>query len=150
MFEVLEECCAELCVDIEQYWINLISPSFNMTKRAGSNYRYKHTKATKRNMSKASKGRPAWNKGIKIGNNYKEDSFVKRKKTLEKNGTIAGKKPIELVVREKGSGKIYHFGSLSEASSVLKVHTSQLSLWSSGKVTSRKYEITRVVGDINV
>jgi group I intron endonuclease len=52
-FAILEICPAELCVEREQWWIDLLRPAYNMSPTAGSPLGVKHTLATRTKVSAA-------------------------------------------------------------------------------------------------
>ena len=59
-FEILDECEPELCVGLEQYWINLLGVTnrnlgYNIRILAQNNFGLKHTEETKIRMSNSAK-----------------------------------------------------------------------------------------------
>jgi len=67
-FDIIQECATSLTVDIEQYWLNMLSTfklGYNSCPTARSNAGYSHTEKAKLQMSKSRIGRTAWNKGLK-------------------------------------------------------------------------------------
>lgn len=54
--EILEYCSPEECIKREQHFIDLLNPSYNLKRKAGSSLGYKHGEETLANMSKAKKG----------------------------------------------------------------------------------------------
>ena len=44
--EMLEYCDREKCIEREQYYMDLLSPEYNILKIAGSSLGYKHTEET--------------------------------------------------------------------------------------------------------
>ncbi len=55
-FFVIERCESIICIEREQYWIDLLKPDYNMCPKAGSSLGYKHTEESKRIMSALKKG----------------------------------------------------------------------------------------------
>lgn len=51
-FEILEICPPEHCISMEQYWINMLDPYYNMVKIANSTLGYKHTEEYLKGCSK--------------------------------------------------------------------------------------------------
>jgi len=45
--EILEYCEPTDAIEREQYYINLLNPSYNILKIAGSSFGYKHTEESK-------------------------------------------------------------------------------------------------------
>lgn len=71
-FSILEFCCKENLIEREQYWLNLLSPEFNMCKIAGNCLGHKVSEKTKRKISKSLIGRP----GIK-GRKHTQETKIK-------------------------------------------------------------------------
>jgi group I intron endonuclease len=44
--EILEYCHAEKCIEREQYYLNLLTPEYNILKQAGSSLGFKHSEET--------------------------------------------------------------------------------------------------------
>lgn len=68
-FDILFICDNELTLYIEQYWLNILNTykvGYNSSPNAISNFGYKHSYETKLKMSKSKKGKPSWNKGLKL------------------------------------------------------------------------------------
>jgi group I intron endonuclease len=49
-FGILEPCTPEECIEREQYYIDLLSPPYNLAPTAGSTLGYKHTEEDKKKM----------------------------------------------------------------------------------------------------
>jgi len=76
-FIVIVECDVDFIIKIEQLFIDKYNPYFNICRKAGTTFGYKHTEETKekmkvpfteehkKNLSINTKGRVPWNKGIK-------------------------------------------------------------------------------------
>jgi group I intron endonuclease len=56
-FEVLERWEPEFLVGMEQWWMNMLRPEYNIAPVAGSMLGHKHTDEARANMSAAGKGR---------------------------------------------------------------------------------------------
>jgi len=54
--QILEYCDVTVLIDREQYYLNLLSPEYNISPTAGRTTGYKHTKKTIENMSLTRKG----------------------------------------------------------------------------------------------
>jgi hypothetical protein len=54
--EILEYCSREECIKIEQKYINLLKPAYNILMVAGSLLGYKHDDEAKKKISDATKG----------------------------------------------------------------------------------------------
>lgn len=65
IFEVIEYCNKEICVEREQYYLNILKPSYNKRADATLNLGVKNSKETKNKISKSLK--LAYKEGKKIG-----------------------------------------------------------------------------------
>lgn len=119
IFEILEITEPNICVDIEQYWINLIRPEYNSVMTAKSNFGYKHRDESKLKMSKAKKGHTPWNKGLKTGNTRTKEGEMRRLKSLAKSGKFAGRKPVKVHI--EGNGVNACFSSINDASRYINI-----------------------------
>lgn len=54
--EILEYCSPEKCIEREQYYIDLLNPKYNILKKAGSSFGYKHAEETRAKMSNIKRG----------------------------------------------------------------------------------------------
>jgi group I intron endonuclease len=88
-FEILEECDSEFLILREQYFIDILSPVYNMAKIAGNTLGLKRTEDTKKKLSKSHKGQIPWNKGVKAT----EESKIKQSKTMK--GRVSGARGIK-------------------------------------------------------
>lgn len=85
-FEILEYCEKENLIKREQYYIDNLTPYYNIAKIAGSNLGSKRTLDTRRQLSKSHKGQIAWNKNIPQTEEHK------RKQSISMTGRISGAK----------------------------------------------------------
>jgi group I intron endonuclease len=144
--QVIEYCKPEDCLAIEQFWLETLNPDYNISFTAGNNYGYKHSKESRKKMSEAKKGKTAWNKGKKIGNNYKKDSFYKRQKTMEKNNCFSGKPRIKIKVTDS-QGKTVVYNSISETGKNLGISSDKIGYYSKKSRNYKGYNFTRVKND---
>lgn len=95
IYSVLEICNESIVLKREQYWIDLLSPKYNILKIAGSPKGKVTSEETKKKMSESHKGRPkillignqnakghkqvAWNKGIPQSEEAKLNHSLKMK-----------------------------------------------------------------------
>lgn len=66
IFEILEICSPEKCIEREQCWINLLNPSYNFCKIAGSTLNIKHSQETKEKIIKGIKKWYSTEEGIEF------------------------------------------------------------------------------------
>ena len=59
--DILEYCKPEDVLSREQYYMDLIKPTYNLLKFAGSRTGFKHSDLTLSKMSQSQKGRPGKN-----------------------------------------------------------------------------------------
>jgi group I intron endonuclease len=65
VFTIIELCFSEYLIIIEQHYIDIYNPNFNICKRAESRKGVKASEETKQKQRDARKGKPPWNKGKK-------------------------------------------------------------------------------------
>lgn len=102
IFEILKVCEKYECLSLEQYFINLLSPKYNINPIAGSSLNVKHTKETIDKMRKSLTGHPVSQETrekmrqatkLMIEQRTKEEQITineKRKKTMLENGKTNG------------------------------------------------------------
>lgn len=144
ILEVIEFCDSSICIEREQYWLDLLKPKYNSVLIASSNLGYKHRQESKNKMSESKKGNTPWNKGKKIGSNYKKDSFNKRKKTMAKNRTWSGRPKVQIQVTDENNKKEV-FSSISLASKQLNIDVSIISIYSKKNKTYKGYTFKRFI-----
>lgn len=77
--EILEYCEPTDAIEREQYYINLLNPSYNILKIAGSSFGYKHTEESKVRMRgrKLSEQTKALMKDKATGRKHSEETISK-------------------------------------------------------------------------
>ena len=130
----------------EMYWIqyyNTFYNGYNLTIGGNATRGYKFTDEQKRNLSKAHKGKPTWNKGkiseSKIGNHYKQGykcSDEQKKKMSESHlGQIPWNKTSIFMLDKKTNKVLKQFESLKDACQYLnKDSHSNISQCLNGKI----------------
>ena len=78
-FIVLECCRPENLLIREQWYIDTLSPRYNICKIAGNSLGVKRTEETKKKLSESHKGQKAWNKGIPQSEKQKTEHSLKMK-----------------------------------------------------------------------
>jgi group I intron endonuclease len=86
-FEILETCNADLCVYLEQYWLNMLNSAnelfgYNIRYNCVSNLGLKHTEETKLKMSQSRIGRKMSTEAIKKMSDYRKGKPNPRKGVL--------------------------------------------------------------------
>ncbi len=70
-FVTLLGCDLTELIQAEQVFLNVFKPWFNICTIAGSNLGLKRSEKTRKKMSEARNGRPAWNKGKRLSEEHK-------------------------------------------------------------------------------
>lgn len=65
VFNIIESCAIDNLLDREQFFINELTPSFNICKTAGSVRGRKHSEISKQKIKDGHKGQVPWNKDKK-------------------------------------------------------------------------------------
>jgi len=94
-------------LSIEQIYLDSLQPKYNICKIADSQLGSKRSKKFKKECSNRMKGKPAWNKGLKVGKQSK-DTCKKRSKSLM--GHKVSPKTKDLI-KEKVSRPVIQFDS---------------------------------------
>ena len=55
--EILEYCCKDATIEREQFYLDKLQPEYNLLKKAGSNYGFKHSLLSRKKMSELALGR---------------------------------------------------------------------------------------------
>lgn len=82
IFEILEECKKSELNIRERYYqdkYNVLNGGLNSTLTETSDFSGRHSEESKRKMSEAKKGKPAWNKGIKWSEERKKAASLQRR-----------------------------------------------------------------------
>lgn len=84
---IIQYCEEKDLIKNEQWWFDTLKPELNIAKVAGRTTGYKHTKETKKHLSKVRKGH-SWNKGILKSEEHKrklaKPKSEKHKQSLSK------------------------------------------------------------------
>ena len=123
VFIIIEPCFPEFLIIREQYYIDTLNPYFNIRRVADSNLGMKLSEETKKRMSeihlarnyiptqetrdkisKANKGKTAWNKGVPLG--YIPKCAFKKGNPSWNKGTAKPKIPWDGIITEETRRKI--------------------------------------------
>jgi group I intron endonuclease len=139
--EILENSEPNILIEREQYYLDLLNPEYNILKKAGSSFGFKHAEETKQKIGEASQGLKRTEETkrkmseAQIGRKHSEDSkekirnapnsgrFIKGQTKIEG----AGRPPqaIEVMVLETGNKNTYE--STREAGRALNIDSSIIS-----------------------
>ena len=89
--EILEYCSISIVLDREQFYIDKLNPEYNILKIAGSNLGYKHSEASLKLMSDASKSRNESEEVLK----FKREIMLERKLSSDHLERMAKIIPLE-------------------------------------------------------
>lgn len=123
--EILEYCSPEECIKREQHFIDLLKPSFNLKRKAGSSLGYKHGEETLTNMSKAKKGET----NPMYGKNHSEETRA-RMSNIQKGRPRtegSGKPTQKIEVYDIKNNITKEFDSMSAAALALNIGQSTIS-----------------------
>lgn len=144
IYGILEFCNPDNCVSVEQVYLDNLKPDYNHSPTASSSLGVKHTKETIEKNRKAKLGIIPWNKGKKVGSFLTKDSIKKRKVSMIKNKTRAGKKPIRVSL--SCNDKSISFLSLQYCADYIGVSVAYLStkLKNKESINIRNFNLVRV------
>ncbi len=110
-FEIIQYCEKEELIKNEQYWINLLTPEYNILKIAGSSLGYKQTKESniKRSISCKLAGCGLSNKG-RINKNKSKIIIDRQKEIIDQNGNIVHR---DNIIKELNISKSYLISMLN-------------------------------------
>jgi len=79
IFEILEICEKDKCIEREQFYIDTLKPEYNICKIAGSTLGVKHTEESKLKISQNRKYGIPWNKGLKMSKESRDKMSISQK-----------------------------------------------------------------------
>jgi group I intron endonuclease len=154
--EILEYCDEDSVINREQYYLDTLSPEYNILKIAGSSLGFKHSEKTleffktyrvveeetKKNLSQAATGR-VLSEEVKdkiskahIGKVLSEETKTK----ISKARTLVSGVPVKVI--DTLSDKVTEYENITEASKILGVsRTSIKNALTSGKLLKKQYLI---------
>lgn len=168
--EILEFCEPSVIIEREQYYIDNLSPEYNILKVAGSLFGYKHTIESIEKMSEIAKNRSeetitklreaALGKTYKhteetikkisesmLGRKHSDDTKEKRK-ILQSNRTKQPVKGINIQIKDILTGEITIYDSLRNAGKDLNCsHNSMKNNLDNGKLFRKRYIITSAISN---
>jgi group I intron endonuclease len=116
-FEVLEECKESELNIRERFYqekYNVLNGGLNSTLTKAGDFSGNHSEESKKKMSEAKKGKPAWNKGMKWSEERKKEASLQRRgRTAPNKGKPMPKHQLEAQIGRKLSDETKH--KISEA-----------------------------------
>jgi group I intron endonuclease len=118
--EILEYCPSSIVLDREQFYIDKLNPEYNILKIAGSNLGYKHSEASLKLMSEASKRR---NESEEV-NKFKREIMLGRKLSKDHLEGMVKNNPfrVPIILSNIETGKNKEFTSMIQAALFLGVN----------------------------
>jgi group I intron endonuclease len=145
--EILEYCPITEVLAREQFYLDNCKAEYNILKIAGSPLGYKHTEASLKLMSKASKSRNELEEVIKQKREFKlgrklSDAHIEN---MAKNNPF--RQPIILTDNERGQSIL--FTSMAQAALFLGVHVTSVKRYIINSKPYKGYTITKIDSDLD-
>ena len=146
--EILEYCSAEVLLQREQFYFEMLSPDYNILKVAGSPLGYRHSEAAKKLISISSKNRkvPESARELKrealLGKTFAEERVEKMRisNTFRKS----------VVVTNRETGETLEFSSLTEAGKYLGMSRVTVSKYLLNNIPYKEYIIKPSSTDMEI
>jgi group I intron endonuclease len=140
--EILEYCPISIVLDREQFYIDKLNPEYNILKIAGSNLGYKHSEASLKLMSDASKSRNESEEVLK----FKREIMLDRKLSEDHLERMAKNNPfrVPIILSNIETGENKEFTSLIQAALFLGVHMTTVKRYLVNNKPYKGYMITKV------
>lgn len=139
--EILEYCPSSLVLAREQFYLDKFKPEYNILKIAGSNLGYKHSEASLKLMSLASKSRNEleevleFKREVMLGRNFSKDHLDR----MAKNNPFR----VSIILFNTETGKREEFTSMTQAALFLGVHMTTVKRYLINNKPYKGYMITK-------
>jgi predicted transcriptional regulator len=145
--EILEYCPISILLDREQFYIDKLNPEYNILKIAGSNLGYKHTEASLKLMSIASKSRNELEEVLKL----KREVMLGRKLSKDHLENMAKNNPfrVPVILSNLETGKREEFTSMIQAAQFLGVDMTTVKRYLINNKPCKGYMITKATSISN-
>lgn len=145
--EILEYCSSSEVLAREQFYLDTLKPEYNILKVAGSNLGYKHSEASLKLMSIASKTRNQSEEFLES----KREVMLGRKLTKVQLDNMAINNPFRqsVVVSNIQTGDSQQFTSLTQAAEFLGVHMTTVKRYLNSSSPYKDYIITIVNSELD-
>jgi len=142
--EILEYCSSTEVLNREQFYLDSYKPEYNILKTAGSILGYKHSEASLKLMSKASKDRNQLEEVI----NRKREIMLGRKLSKSQLDNMAKNNPFRqpVIISNSETGDSRQFLSMTEAAHFLGIHKTTVKRYLINSKPYNGYIITKVNG----
>ena len=145
--EILEYCSTSIVLDREQFYIDKLNPEYNILKIAGSNLGYKHSEASLKLMSDASKSRNESEEVLK----FKREIMLERKLSSDHLERMAKNNPFRMpiILSNIETGENKEFTSLIQAALFLGVHMTTVKRYLVNSKPYKGYMITKATSSLD-
>jgi group I intron endonuclease len=139
--EIIEYCPISIVLDREQFYIDKLNPEYNILKIAGSNLGYKHSEASLKLMSDASKSRNESEEVLK----FKREIMLGRKLSKDHLEGMVKNNPfrVAIILSNIESGENKEFSSMIQAALFLGVHMTTVKRYLVNNEPCKGYMITK-------
>lgn len=146
--EILEYCPSSIVLDREQFYIDKLNPEYNILKIAGSNLGYKHSEASLKLMSDASKSRNEKEEVLK----FKREIMLGRKLSKDHLEGMAKNNPfrVPIILSNIETGENKEFTSLIRAALFLGVHMTTVKRYLVTNKPYKGYMITKATSSLDI
>lgn len=145
--EILEYCPISIVVAREQFYLDKFNPEYNILKVAGSNLGYKHSEASLKLMSIASKSRNESEEFLKL----KREAMLGRKLSKDHLEGMTKNNPfrVSIVLSNIETGKREEFTSITQAAQFLGVHMTTVKRYLINNKPYKGYTVTSVSSNLD-
>lgn len=144
--EILEYCSSSIVLDREQFFIDKLNPEYNILKIAGSNLGYKHSEASLKLMSDASKIR-----NVSEVLKFKREIMLGRKLSKDHLESMANNNPfkVPIILSNIETGINKEFTSMIQAALFLGVHMTTVKRYLVNNKPYKGYIITKASSSLD-
>jgi len=141
--EILEYCPRAIVLNREQFYMDKLNPEYNILKIAGSNLGYKHSEASLKLMSDASKSRNESEEVLK----FKREVMLGRKLSKDHLEGMIKNNPfrVPIILSNIESGENKEFTSMIQAALFLGVHMTTVKRYLVNNKPCKGYMITKAL-----
>ena len=145
--EILEYCPSSIVLAREQFYIDKLNPEYNILKKAGSNLGYKHSEASLKLMSIASKSRNESEEVLK----FKREVMLGRKLSKDHVEKMAKNNPfrVPVILSNIETGNREEFTSMIQAALFLGVHMTTVKRYLVNNKPYKGYMITKAISSLD-
>jgi group I intron endonuclease len=145
--EILEYCPSSIVLAREQFYLDKFNPEYNILKIAGSNLGYRHSEASLKLMSLASKSRNESEEVLK----FKREVMLGRKLSEDHLEKMAKNNPfrVPIIISNIKTGNREEFTSMARAALFLGVHMTTVKRYLINNKPYKDYMITKANSNLD-